>query len=532
MQKRLSIMFFFITLIAFCVMAHTLMVAVTPQYVEAASSQSVYNLTVCTTRGRIYDCKLRSLAGGRLQYRAVIAPSRDTTVNLTGILSPEKINEIQDKLTGTYPFVCNVDDAAADGRGAIVYPAQKRYAANCVAVHTVGYLGSDGHGASGIERAYDQYLHSASGELSVRFAVDATGAGLKGIEPEVTDTTENSLAGVVLTIDADIQRIAENAAEKYMEKGAIIVMESDTGKIRASVSVPDFEQYDIASALEEEDSPLVNRAISSYDLGSVFKLVVAAAALECGVEADNVYCCTGCVQIGENEFHCANRNGHGELNMEQAFAKSCNTYFIELARTIGGQSILSYARRLGFGRSIALADGYLTAAGCLPDEESLRLPAALANFSFGQGELMATPTHVAVMTAAVTNGGLYIQPTVVEGLVDSDVKYILVKEKDGGARIMSHKTAALIMSFMSAAAEYGTASAGASDYVTCAAKTGTAETGMYEDGRRVMQAWYTGYFPADDPQYVVTVLVEDGESGGSSAGPVFRFIADSLFPNK
>jgi len=528
MHKRVAVLYFFFTLMAFCIMANTLVIALTPQYVEAAASQSVYNLTVCTTRGRIYDCKLRSLAGGRLQYRAVIAPSRDTTVKLTGVLPPEKLLEIQESLTGNYPFVCDVDDAAADGKGAIVYPAQKRYAANCTAVHTVGYLGNDGHGVSGIERAYDDYLASASGALSVRFSIDATGTGLAGIEPEVTDTTDNSVAGVVLTLDADIQRVAEQAAERYLKKGAVVVMEADTGKLRASVSVPDFEQSDIASALEREGSPLINRAISSYDLGSVFKLVVAAAAFESGVSPDFTCTCTGSVEIGSNQFHCANRSGHGELDMEQAFAKSCNTYFIELARQMGGDKLLDYARRFGYGRSVVLASGYKTSSGCLPDAETLQLPAALANFSFGQGELMATPTHVAAMTAAVANGGMYIQPTVLEGVVDSSLEMIAVNERGEGMRVISEETANALMGFMKAAVEYGTASAGGSNHTVCYAKTGTAETGIYENGRRIMQAWYTGCFCADGTEYVVTVLAEDGDSGGTTAGPVFRYIADWL----
>ncbi|MBE6760027.1 MAG: hypothetical protein E7554_08060, partial [Ruminococcaceae bacterium] len=230
MYKRLAAVFTVFVLMAFCVMSHTLMVALTPAYVQAASSQSAYNVRVCATRGRIYDRSMRSLAGGRLQYRAVIAPSRETTVRLTGVLPPEKLLEIEDGLTGTYPFVCNVDDAAADGRGATVFPAEKRYGPNCVAVHTVGYLGGDGQGVSGIERAYDDYLSAAAGELSVRFTVDAAGSGLTGIEPEVTDTTDNSLAGVVLTLDVDIQRAAESAAD-YMDKGAIVVMDARTGKI-------------------------------------------------------------------------------------------------------------------------------------------------------------------------------------------------------------------------------------------------------------------------------------------------------------
>ncbi len=530
MYRRLTVIFSVIVLMAFCVMSHTLMVSLTPAYVQAASSQRAYNVTVCRTRGRIYDCRLRSLAGGRLQYRAVIAPSRETTVRLTGILPPEKLLEIQEGLTGTYPFVCSVDDASADGSGVIVFPAEKRYAPNCVAVHTVGYLGGEGQGVSGIERAYDDYLAAAEGELSVRFTVDATGSGLTGIEPEVTDTTDNSLAGVVLTLDVDIQRAAEQAAAEYMDRGAVVVMDARTGEIRASVSVPDFEQTGVAAALEGDNSPLLNRAMSAYDIGSVFKIVVCAAALESGISPETQFCCEGCVEIGSNRFHCANRAGHGLIGMEEAFARSCNVYFIELAKTLGGETLLEYAGRFGLGSAIDLARNYSTAAGCLPEGEKLQMPSALANFSFGQGDLLATPVHVAAVTAVIANGGRAVDPTVFARLVNDRLETVEEPVTMPARQVISSEMADIIMGFMEAAVEYGTAKAGGSDRVSCAAKTGTAETGMFSGGHRVMQAWYTGYFPAEEPEYVVTVLVEDGESGGGSAGPVFRCLADALAP--
>jgi len=530
MYKRLTVVFSVLVLVAFCVMSHTLAVALTPAYVQAANSQSTYSVTVCRTRGRIYDHKLRPLAGGRLQYRAVIAPSRDTTVALTGILPPEKLLEIEDGLTGTHPFVCSVDDAAADGHGAIVLPAEKRYGANCVAVHTVGYLGSEGEGVSGIERAFDEHLSAAAGEISARFTVDATGSGLAGIEPQVTDTTEHSQAGAVLTLDVDIQRLVEQIAAGYMDKGAVIVMDAKTGEIRASASLPDFDQNNIAASLDCDDAPLLNRAISAYDIGSVFKIVVCAAALESGVSADARFCCEGCVEIGSNRFHCANRSGHGLIDMEEAFARSCNVYFIELAKQLGADVLLDYAQRFGLGKSIELAFEYITAAGCLPDAERLAMPSALANFSFGQGDLMATPVHVAAMTAIIANNGSSVEPTVFDRLVNERLETVSEREAKAERQVISIKTAQTIRDFMEAAVEYGTARAGGSEKVSCAAKTGTAETGIFSGGHRVMQAWYTGFFPAEEPQYVVSVLVEDGESGGGSAGPVFKALADALAP--
>lgn len=530
MNKRLVALFSLMTILAFCITMHTFMISNSKAYVSVAGAQSVYTVRVCRTRGRIYDRHMRSLAGGRLQYRAVIAPSQETVLALTKALDSDTLLAIKDRLTGRHPFVCDVPDASCDGRGAIVYPAEKRYGANYIAPHVVGYVDGEGTGVYGIERVFDDYLAGASGELSVRFQIDATGAGLSGVEPEITDTTDDSVAGVVLTLDMDVQQLAEKAAEQFMEKGAIIIMGAKSGEILASVSCPDFSPDDVAASLDRADAPFVNRALSAYDAGSVFKLAVAAAALESGVPASHEYVCTGSVTIGENIFNCSNRSGHGRIDMEKAVAHSCNTYFIELASLLGGERILEYARLFGFGESICLAGEYLTAAGCLPSSSELQKPAALANISFGQGTLLTTPLHIAAMTAAIADDGVYHDPSVYLRLVDRDLAAVREGDPGSSRRIISQSTARQLRGFMRAASLYGTAVSGSGDFVACAAKTGTAQTGIKTNGREVVQAWMTGFFPYEEPEYIVTVLVEDGVSGGSSAAPVFKYLADRLAP--
>lgn len=523
------IVLIFCTMIAVTCLLITRLLTLATQsdYVSAAASQSTYKVSVGISRGRIYDCKMRSLAGGRLQYRAVIEPSTETIQHLSAVLSSEEIQKISSQLTGVSPFLYDAENALLEGDGVRVFKCENRYGSNSIAEHLIGYLNGGGEGISGIEYAYDEYLTECSGGITAYYTVNSAGRSLSGNDPVIIDTTDRSSGGVVLTIDMDIQQIAESAADKFIEKGAIVIMETQTGKIRASVSRPSYDQNNVAASLECDDGQLVNRVLSAYDIGSVFKLVVAAAALEDSLDADTSFECEGSIQIGDNIFHCSNRSGHGEIDMCSAVASSCNIYFIKLAQQLGGEKISALAEKCGFGSSIVLADNYSTAAGCLPSAESLQNPAALANFSFGQGELMATPVHLAQLVATIVNGGLQTSSTVYECMLTSSGERFSTQTQSS-QRVMSSSTAEILRAFMRQTVLSGTGKAGASEYVTSAAKTGTAQTGITQNGRKVLQAWYVGFFPYEQPEYVVTVLVEDGDSGGADAGPVFKYIAESM----
>lgn len=497
-------------------------------YVEAAQNHSIYSLTLAKTRGKIYDRNGNALVGGTYSYKAVVIPSADTAATLFNCLTAEQLDEISASLKGKFPFAADVPDGTCESEGITVYRVPQRYAVNSVAVHLVGYCGQDG-GESGIERAYDEWLGDAAGEFTVTCRINASGQSLEGARQEVTDTTANSDRGIMLTIDRDLQNIAETAAAAHLECGAVVLLDVESSEVLAMVSLPTYDRSNIAAVLNDSRSPLMNRAVSAYNAGSVFKPVVAAAALEHGLDPDEKYECVGAVSIGNLSMGCINHTAHGEVALREAVVHSCNTYFINAARQTGGADILAMAEALGFGQSTRLGTNYSAAAGTLPSLQSLALPAELANFSFGQGKLTVTPVQVAGMFAAIARGGEYIEPYVVKGLTDNRLNIISNPVQPVTRQAMSRETAETLGECLRAAVLEGTAKAGASDSVTSAAKTGTAETGIVRNGRTINQAWYAGWFPYENPRYVCVVLAEGGTSGGSSAGPVFKEIAERVY---
>ena len=527
MEKRITWLFGFIIVVCAALIGRIIIIESHQDYISAAENHSTYKLTLAKTRGKIYDRNGVALAGGASCLKALIIPSSDVSAELMGKLPIEKYNSLEHKLKGIYPFITDVDDGSCETKGITVYRVPKRYSDHSLAVHLVGMCGKNG-GESGIERAYNDWLSSAEGELSVTCRVSASGRSLDGADRDISDTTRQSNRGVMLTIDSNIQNIAETAASKYIQCGAVVIIDIESGEISALASLPTYNRNDVASVLNDKRSPLINRAVASYNAGSVFKPVVAAAALENGFDAQSEYECTGVVKISNTTMGCIRHTPHGTENLEKAISHSCNTYFINLSRQTGGSAILAMADKLGFGKMTRLGAHYSSSKGTLPERELLNNPAELANLSFGQASLTVTPIQVAGMIATIARDGEYIEPYAVKGLTDEQMNIISQPFTPEKHRAMSRSTAETLAACMRTAVLEGTAKAGASDIITSAAKTGTAETGIIKNGRRVNQAWYAGFFPYESPQYACVVLAEDGTSGGGSAGPVFKEIAERM----
>jgi Cell division protein FtsI/penicillin-binding protein 2 len=527
MEKRTAALFCLMISFLAVLLGRLSIITTHAEYTEASKNNGEYRLTLARTRGKIYDRNGTALAGGATCCKALIVPSSYVSAELMKSLSRENYQSILDNLNGSHPFLAVVPDGGCECEGVTVYRVPQRYNDHSLAVHLVGWY--DGNqGKSGIERAYDSWLSDAQGELSVTCRVSASGKSLAGSSRVITDTTGHSNQGVMLTIDANIQNIVEMSAAGHIERGAVVVVDAATGEILAMASFPGYNRNDIASYLNDERSPLINRAVAQYNAGSVFKPVVAAAALENGFDPEELYECTGKEEIGNITMGCIRHTAHGSETLRDAISKSCNTYFINMARKTGGSAIVEMAKSLGFSQATKLGDRYRSSGGHLPDEELLKNPAELANLSFGQGSLTVTPVQVAGMTAAIARGGNYIEPYVVLGLTDENKKIITQPYSPERHQAMSRETASVLGACMRVAVLEGTAKGGASDKVTSAAKTGTAETGIIRNGRNVNQAWYAGFFPYENPRYVCVVLCEDGSSGGASAGPVFREIAEKL----
>ncbi len=498
---------------------------------QAAEKQSTVTVTVANGRGTIYDAHLRPLVNASSEYRLSVAPSAEAIAALTPQIDREQLESLSERLQSGRPAVVTLRELKASVPDSTLFSVPVRYTEPLTAPHLLGYLDGDGlHGVTGIEQAFDEYLNQCGGKATVTYTVDAMGRPLGGIKPIIENTLDETKAGVVLTIDATIQRMAQTAAQKYMTKGAVVVMEPDTGRIAAMVSLPDFQPSNVADCLEDADSPLLNRALCNYNLGSVFKIVSAAAALEQGISTATTFTCNGALQVGDTTFHCHDRLGHGALDMTGAFAKSCNPYFIQLMQQAGGTSLYNMAAALGFDRSLLLAEGYKTARAILPTSAELLLPAGVANMAFGQGSLMGTPVHVAQMVAAVANGGEIVQPTILKGYCDKEGEVSEATVTDA-QRVFSEQTARTLHELMVHAVEEGTgASARPEAYAGMAGgKTGTAETGWESEGKPVVQSWFGGFYPAEEPRYVIAVIAEDADNTGGKAAPVFKEICEGLY---
>lgn len=530
MKKRALVLF---TLLLFILSGVVLQVyRLSDAYLsQAADQQGSVTVKVANSRGTIYDARLRPLTNAGEEYRLSVTPSPEAIAALSGMLDEEQLAAVSERLQSGKPAVVTLPEIPANLEGSLLFKVPVRYGGRLLAPHLLGYMDGDGlHGLTGVELAFDAYLNSCGGQASVTYSVDAMGKPLQGIAPQVVNTLADAKAGVVLTIDQDIQKIAEEAAKRYMTKGAVVVMEPATGRIAAMVSLPDFQPGTVADSLDAADSPLLNRALCNYNLGSVFKITSAAAALEKGIPISTAFTCNGSVTIGNVTFHCHNRLGHGTLNMQDGFAQSCNPYFIQLMQQAGSSALLGMASNLGFDRSLILADGLKTARATLPTAEELLSPAAVGNLAFGQGSLLGTPVHVAQMVAAVVNGGKIIRPTILKGYCDKEGR-LSEETIEPEQTVFSKQTAQTLKDLMIYAVKEGTGTSAQPTVSAGAAggKTGTAETGWKSENKAVVQSWFGGFYPAENPKYVIAVIAEDSDNTKGKSSPVFKKICEDIY---
>lgn len=529
MYKRFLAVFSLILLLFGLLVARISLLAVTEPLIQAAHQQSATVLKVTETRGMIYDRKLRPLTGINTKNIAAVLPNEQSADVLMRVTPIEKRAELQQNLTKMRPFLWEVDSTAIYAKGLEVFPVPQRYLDEQPAVHIIGQVDpATGQGASGLERAYDSLLTSAGGVVQMRYATDALQRGLETSPPEIMDSGYLSGAGLVLTIDRDIQEIAEKAA-KGVESGAIVIMDPYTGDILASVSAPAYNPNNPADAMADNRTPFFNRTFAAYSVGSTFKLLTAATALEAGISPQRTYTCNGAIEVLDQIFRCHNLNGHGTLDMHGALNHSCNPYFISLALEVGGPALAYKAQQLGFGTRFEAAPGYFTAAGSLPTLQELSAPAAVANFGFGQGILSATPIQIATLVSAIANGGGAVTPRLVAGTTTDGNAITTATATYSPRSVFREQAAQQVKEMMIGVVEQGSGKNARPEQGGAGGKTASAQTGQYRDGEEIVHAWFSGFYPAGQPQYTIVVLAEGGDSGSDAACPIFKEIADGLY---
>ncbi|MBI4981578.1 MAG: penicillin-binding protein 2 [Candidatus Omnitrophica bacterium] len=376
-----------------------------------------------------------------------------------------------------------------------------------------GYKTKDIVGFGGVEEKYDYYLRQEEGGLSVEVDHRGRQVRLLGFRPPLNGKD------VELTIDLKVQQIVENKLGK--RKGSVVLMDAFTGEIIAMASSPGFnpevfiekQNSAISDLFKDKDSPLINRAISSaYPPGSIFKAIVALAALEeRKINSSTTYICQGKVLVGKKEFACWSTHGPQDLNL--AIAHSCNTYFYKTGLLLGGDEIYDYAYKFGLGKSTGFDLSY-EVSGLLPSPLWKRLnkfqkwfDGDTANFSIGQGDLLATPLQMTRMMAVFANDGFLVTPHIIRSIAGKDPASSVRRNyrlniKSGNLNIVKQGLRSVV-NFSS-----GTGNVLSGLGVEVSGKTGTAQSPP-----GLAHAWFVGYFPYNGSKVVMCVFLEHGGPG-------------------
>lgn len=513
---------FFVMLLFFLFCILRLAIISSSPLASANSTSNRLSISAGDLRGTIFDCNMVPITNNQKRILAAVSPTPRAITAISAVLEGEKLNSVLESLKSGKPTVCEVPyEIKCDGIVCTtVYSTDYE---NFPALHTIGYTNSDGEGVTGIEKAYNELLYS---EEQVRFIYEiaANGSILEGVKATVENNSSIKANGVVTTIDLNIQNIAETHAQA-LESGAIVIAEVKTGKIRAVTSRPTFEVGNISKYLSLENSPFLNRALSAYNVGSVFKPCVAAAAIENSL-GNFTFACEGSTLVADRYFKCHKKAGHGFCDMRYALAFSCNVFFYNLAFKTGGKSLLSIAGGLKFGNSLKLCENIYTAKGNLPSESEVENIGALANLSIGQGTLLLSPISMLTLYSSIANNGVYFSPSLVEGTFENG-EY---KEYNIGnpTKAMQNSTATKLKNYLAEVLTMGTGSEATPKTVTAAGKTATAQTGKYENGAEICSGWFCGFFPLNNPEYAVIVFSENTSRQDFSCSKIFSLIADDI----
>ena len=379
-------------------------------------------------------------------------------------------------------------------------------------------------GREGLEAFYDSYLRGSSGELQV--TVDARGFAVE----ETVLVEARRGPDLRLSLDVAVQRAVERQLRG--ERGACAVIDPRNGAVLALASAPSYDLNLLVPQLTPEINDRLfrnprndyrNRAcFETYAPGSTFKPVTALAGLTAGVPPEVSYECTGVFELGGMKLHCARRWGHGPIDMRHAIKESCNTYFSNLGCDIGTNVLFSTARAMGLGAKTGI-DFPQDSAGIVPSAEYKRnhydLPwyaSDLAHASIGQGQLLVTPLQMARLAGAIGTGFL-TRPRL---RADSPVVRTPLP--------FSAKNLAVIREGMRMVVDGGTGRlAGDGVAVEVAGKTGTAEVGLGATRRK--NTWFIAYAPAEKPTVAIAMVIENGESGGTTTAPKVNAVLKAIF---
>lgn len=565
------------------------------RYGEMADSNRVRSLEVMAPRGNIYDRNSKEIVTNRPSFNVVWVreDSRldDALLKKMAAILDVEITLLVDrirKMEGTprhipirlaedidWEKVAYIENNRLDLPGIKIEVVPLRvYHYGNLASHLIGYLGEinekelkksqeegfyrggDLIGKQGMERLRERDLRGEKGYDNME--VNALGfeqRNLKGTEP----LPGNDLQ---LTLDVDLQRAAEELMEAEEKAGAVVAVNVNSGRLLVLASAPQLHLDEFIGGishkawnamLENPYHPLINKVVQAqYPPGSTYKMVTAIAGLAEGiVTPESVIYCPGHYRFGNRTYRCWKHSGHGAVNLKRALSESCDVYFYQVGQRLGVDRLAGYAKRLGLGKKTGVEMEH-EKPGLIPTaawkkrrfgqvwQEGETLSVAI-----GQGFDLVTPIQLAMMTAAVANGGTLYRPSVIEEVRDPD-GHILEKFEPEIQEHFSgqgHNLKLVRDGLVEAVnGKRGTGKRARLDGITVAGKTGTAQVVRLKVYKHLKEedipykyrdhAWFTCFAPAENPEIAVVVLVEHGLHGGSGAAPIARAVLEQYFANR
>jgi len=557
-------------------------------YQSLSEDNRIRLLEIPAPRGKIMDVRHENLADNRPCFHVTAIPEevRDydalqRTLSARCPLSPDQLEKRIRELKKATPFRSTLlwKDATWETMayleanrvripGVVIQVNPSRdYLYGDLLASVIGYMGEinakqlerdrgqhyrmgDWIGKVGVEKLMEEHLRGQKGGMHVE--VDARGRQIRILRER--DPVPG--ANVVLCLDRRLQEAARDALGD--QTGTAVAVDPRDGSVRCYVNRPSFDPNLFVRGIPPEQwkalqtdphRPLTNRAIQGqYPPGSVFKIVVAIAALEEGVVTpDEKIFCGGSHKLGRWTFRCWNRHGHGWTDLHKALVESCDVYFYQMGQRLGIQRIHEYARRFGLGQKTGLRIGG-ERAGLVPSpawkKERYGKPwyeGETLTVAIGQGALLTTPMQLVMMVSAVANGGDLWTPRLVERLEYPNGRLLQSNPPERRASLeLAPRTREEVRGALRDVVQTkrGTGQRAGVPNVEVAGKTGTAQVVRQEEAGRSEEeipwelrdhAWFACYAPAQAPEIAVVVLVEHGGHGGSAAAPIAQKILETYF---
>ena len=536
-----------------------LMLFQSAHYTALAEELHERDRSIKAARGRIYDANGTVIADNRTVCTVSVIHSQISDADeVVKVLSEQlELDEVSvrkkvEKISSREIIKSNVDKAVGDAirvfelDGVKVDEDYKRYYPfGSLASKALGFTGGDNQGIIGLEVKYENYLKGQNGMILTQ--TDARGVEIDAAaEGRIEPVDGNSL---YLSLDMNIQKFVEQEARKVMEqkqakKVSVIVMNPKNGEIYAMVNVPEFDlndpftlnvPIDTSSMNSEEKQELLNQMWrnpcinDTYEPGSTFKIITAAAGLEEGVVSlTDTFHCPGYRIVEDRRIHCHKVAGHGSETFVQGVMNSCNPVFIEVGLRLGVENMCRYFNQFGLlSRTGIDLPGE---AGTIMHKAENMGEVELATVSFGQS-FQITPIQLITTASSIINGGIRITPHFAVEVRNSEETVIEKLSWETGERIVSEETSETMRNILEQVVAEGTGHRAYLEGYRIGGKTATSEKLPRSENRYI--ASFIGFAPADDPEVIALITIDEPQGiyyGGTIAAPVVANIFDNILP--